>query len=142
MTTSTAADTPGVPDVAAAGTRRWRGDGGSTSLAVALLTPVFVALAFAAWQAALWTHARTEARVMARDTAASIARSNMSESSAVGSAKAVLAADTALQDIDVVVARSTGVIVVTINAEAPGILHGTSRDVSVTVAVPIEEITP
>ena len=43
--------------------RRLRGDrGAATSLAVALLTPMFVFLAFAAFQAAMWSHARTEAR--------------------------------------------------------------------------------
>ncbi|MGA7757964.1 MAG: TadE/TadG family type IV pilus assembly protein, partial [Ilumatobacteraceae bacterium] len=44
-------------------------DGAATSLSVALLTPMFVFLAFAAFQAAMWSHAKTEARVVARDTA-------------------------------------------------------------------------
>lgn len=122
--------------------QRGAGDTGSTSLAVALLTPVFVALAFAAWQAALWSHARTEARVVARDTAALIARSEIGAGEAAGSAQAVLVADTSLNNIDVNVGGGTGVVVVTITADAPGIIHGTSRPVSVTVAIPIEEITP
>jgi hypothetical protein len=122
--------------------QRGASDAGSTSLAVALLTPIFVALAFAAWQAALWTHARTETRVVARDTAALVARSEIGADQAAGSAQAVLAADTSLSDIDVTIGGGPGVVVVTITAEAPGIIRGTSRPVSVTVAIPIEEITP
>jgi hypothetical protein len=128
--------------------QRVAGDTGSTSLAVALLTPVFVALAFAAWQAALWSHARTEARVVARDTAALVARSEIGPGEAAGSAQAVLAADTSMTNIDVNVnvgsssGGGTGIVIVTITANAPGIMRGTSRPVSVTVAIPIEEITP
>jgi hypothetical protein len=122
--------------------RRVAGDTGSTSLAVALLTPVFVALAFAAWQAALWSHARTEARVVARDTAALVARSETGPDEAAGSAQAVLTADTSMTNIDVKVGGGTGIVIVTITANAPGIIRGTSRPVSVTVAIPIEEITP
>lgn len=122
--------------------QRGAGDTGSTSLAVALLAPVFVALAFAAWQAALWSHTRTEARIVARDTAALVARSDVDAGQAAGSAQAVLAADTSLSNIDVNVGGSAGVVIVTITADAPGIIRGTSRPVSVTVALPIEEITP
>jgi hypothetical protein len=124
--------------------QRGAGETGSTSLAVALLTPVFVALAFAAWQAALWSHARTETRVVARDTAALVARSGIGAGEAAGSAQAVLAADTSMTNINVNVNRGggTGIVIVTITANAPGIIHGTSRPVSVTVAIPIEEITP
>ena len=58
--------------------RRMRGDeGAASSLTVVLLTPVFVVLAFAVFQAAMWGHARTEARVIARDTAALVARSGV-----------------------------------------------------------------
>ncbi len=123
-------------------TRRWTSDAGSTSLAVALLTPVFVALAFAAWQAALWSHARTEARVVARDTAALVARSDVGAAEAAGSARSVLAADTSMTNVDVIVGGGPGVIVVTVTGDAPGIIHGMSRSVSVTVAIPIEEVTP
>jgi hypothetical protein len=103
---------------------------------------VFVALAFAAWQAALWSHARTEARVVARDTAALVARSEIGPGEAAGSAEAVIAADTSMTNIDVIVGSTTGIVIVTITADAPGIIRGTSRTVSVTVAIPIEEITP
>ena len=122
---------------------RLAGDGGaSTSLAVALLSPVFVALAFAAFQAALWTHARTEARVVARDTAALIARSGVGADDAATSATAVLMSDTQLRNIVVDVADDDGVVVVTITPDAPGLLRWTSRPVSVTVAVPVEALSP
>ncbi len=60
-------------------------------LAVALLTPVFVVLLFAAVQATLWGHARTEARVAARDAAAQVARFDASPGDAQSSAQARLA---------------------------------------------------
>lgn len=125
------------------GVRRGRGDAGAaTSLSVALLTPVFVVLAFAALQAALWSHAKTEARVIARDTAALVARSGVPAVDAQRSALTVLAADTDLRDAVVVVTAESGVVTVTITGDAPGIVRGTSSSLSVTSAVPIEELTP
>jgi hypothetical protein len=103
---------------------------------------MFVFLAFAAVQAALWSHARTEARVVARDTAALVARSGVDAADARASASAVLEADTDLRNVIVDVDRSDGLVTVTVTADAPGIIRGTSDAVSVTAAVPIEEITP
>jgi hypothetical protein len=40
------------------------------------------------------------------------------------------------------VGSSNGVVTVTITGDAPGIIRGTTDDVTVTAAVPIEEITP
>ncbi len=123
--------------------RRLRGDrGAATSLAVALLTPMFVFLAFAAFQAAMWSHARTEARVIARDTAALVARSGVAAGDAQASATAILEADTDLRNVVVRVAMTAGVVTVTVTGDAPGIIRGTADAVSVTAAVPIEEITP
>ncbi len=101
---------------------RLRGDrGAATSLAVALLTPMFVFLAFAAFQAALWSHARTEARVVARDTAALVARSGVAAGDAQSSATAILEADTDLRNVVVSVGSTGGVVTVTVSADAPGI---------------------
>jgi hypothetical protein len=123
--------------------RRLHGDrGAATSLAVALLTPMFVFLAFAAFQAALWSHARTEARVIARDTAALVARSGVAAGDAQASAAAILEADTDLRNVAVVVGSRGGVVTVSITGDAPGIIRGTTNAVAVTSAVPIEEITP
>lgn len=124
-------------------TRRLRGDrGAATSLAVALLTPMFVFLAFAAFQAAMWSHARTEARVVARDTAALVARSGVAPGDARASATAILEADTDLRNVVVDVATTGGVVTVTVTGDAPGIIRGTANSLSVTSAVPVEELTP
>jgi hypothetical protein len=109
---------------------------------VALLTPVFVFLAFAAFQAALWSHAKTEARVIARDTAALIARSGVPAGDATASARSVLEADTDLRNVRVVASTSIGVVSVTVSGDAPGIIRGTSTRVDVTSAIPVEELTP
>jgi hypothetical protein len=122
---------------------RLRGDhGAATSLAVALLTPMFVFLAFAAFQAAMWSHARTEARVIARDTAALVARSGVAPGDARASATAILEADTDLRNVVVDVGTTGGVVTVTVTGDAPGIIRGTASALSVTSAVPVEELTP
>ena len=51
-----------------------RRDAGSTSLTAVVLAPVFVVISFAAFQAALWSHARAEARMVARDVAIIVAQ--------------------------------------------------------------------
>lgn len=122
--------------------RMRRDDGAASSLTAVLLTPVFVVLAFAAFQAAMWGHARTEARVIARDTAALVARAGVPPSDARDSALAILAADTDLRRLDVVVANDGQLVTVTVSGAAPGIIRGTSTDVSVVAAVPLEGWTP
>lgn len=119
---------------------RLDGDAGSTSLTVALLTPVFVVLMFAAVQAALWGHARTEARVAAKSAAVQVARQGLSEGDARATAAANLA-DAGIDDVEIVITPGDGVVVVSVVGSAPGILIGTSRRVSVVEAVPIEELT-
>lgn len=125
-----------------AATRLSGESGAATSLSIALLTPIFVVLAFAAVQAALWSHAKTEARVIARDTAALVARSGVAAGDAQSSASAILATDTTLSDVTVGVTESPGLVAVTVTANAPGIIRGTSSSFSVTAAVPVEELTP
>ena len=115
--------------------------GAATSLSIALLTPVFVLLAFAAVQAALWSHAKTEARVVARDTAALVARSGVTPFDAQSSASAILTGDTALSNVSVGVTRSNDIVVVTVSADAPGIIRGTASTFVVTAAFPIEQLT-
>ena len=122
--------------------RARRDDGATTTLAAAVLTPLFIVLAFAAFQAALWSHARTEARVVARDTAALVARSGVAAGDARASAATILEADTDLRDVSVAVSSGGGIVTVTVRGDAPGIIRGTSSGVSVTVAVPVEELTP
>ena len=117
------------------------GDRGSTSLTVALLTPVLVVLMFAGVQAALWGHARTEARSVARRTAVLVARAEVSPDDAAATARANLADDD-LVAVDVTIGRVGTDVVVTISGRAPGIIRGTGRDLSVTEAVPFEELVP
>ena len=120
-----------------------RGDSGAaSSMTAVLLTPVFVVLAFAAFQAALWAHARTEARVIARDTAALVARSGVRADDARESALAILTADTDLRDLAVRVDDDGELVIVTVTGAAPGIIGGTTTEVSVTAVVPVEEWTP
>ena len=120
-----------------------RGDGGAaSSLTAVLLTPIFVVLAFATFQAAMWGHARTEARVIARDTAALVARSGVPPSDARASAIAILTADTDLRRLEVSVDDDGRLVTVTVSGAAPGIIRGTSTDVSVTAAVPLERWSP
>ena len=132
----------GVPPRPADPSRLSGDSGAATSLSIALLTPIFIVLAFAAVQAALWSHAKTEARVIARDTAALVARSGVAAGDAQSSASAILAADTTLSDVNVGVTQSPGIVAVTVSANAPGIIRGTSSSFSVTAAVPVEELTP
>jgi len=116
--------------------------GAASSLSVALLAPLFVVLAFAAFQAALWGHAKTEARVIARDTAGLVARSGVAAGDARASAGAILSSDTDLRNVSVHVTNTSGVVTVTVTGDAPGIIRGTSSRVSVTAALPMEEPTP
>jgi Flp pilus assembly protein TadG len=118
-----------------------RDDRGSASLSVALLAPVFIVLMFAAVQAAMWGHARTEARVAASDAAAQVARFEASSGAAQASVQARLSGRP-LTNIAVSIANTGDVVVVTVTADAPGIIIGTSRSISVTEAVPVERIVP
>ncbi len=119
---------------------RCRDDRGSSSLAAALLAPVFVVLMFAAFQAAMWGHARTEARVAASSAAAQVARFGAGNSAAEASIRSSLA-DSALADVQVSISPpGSDPVVVVVTARAQGIIIGTSRPVRVTAAVPLEEI--
>ena len=118
-----------------------RDERGSVSLAVVLVGPILVVLMFAGFQAAMWNHARTEARAIARDTAVLVARDGISDGDAASVIRQSLTGN-ALTDVNVAVARTNGNVVVTVSGRAPGILRGTSRRVSVSVAVPIEGWVP
>jgi uncharacterized membrane protein len=117
-------------------------DLGSTTLTTVLLTPVFVVIAFAAFQAAMWTHARTEARAVARDAAALVARSGQPAAAVEASSEAALRTDSVLADPDVSIVPQGQFVVVTVTARAPGIIRGTSAGIEVTEALPIEGFRP
>jgi Flp pilus assembly protein TadG len=119
-------------------TGRVRDRGAASSLSMVVLTPVFVVLAFAAFQAAMWSHARTEARVIARDAAAAVARSGVPDHDARQTALAVLVSDTDLANPAVEIRDDGSFVTVTVRGRAPGLIRGTSSSLSVTAVVPVE----
>jgi Flp pilus assembly protein TadG len=117
-------------------------DRGSTTLTTVLLTPVFLVVALMAFQAALWSHARTEARVIARDSAALVARSHADAGATASSASAMLAADTDLADPVVEIVVGGDLVTAHVRGRAPGMIRGTSTSVDVIEAVPREGYQP
>ncbi len=112
-------------------------DRGSASLAMVLLAPILVILMFVGFQAAMWNHARTEARLIARETAMLVARDRLPAAQAAVSARTSLAGRS-LHNVHVEVSSVDGRVIVTVRGDAPGIIRGTSSGVTVTVALPIE----
>jgi hypothetical protein len=113
-------------------------------MSIVLLTPAFVVIAFMAFQAAMWTNARTEARAAARDAAVLVARFGAYPDDVESTTRATLDGKSSLEVIDVDVPTlseidAAGVVSVTVTARANGILVGTSTEISVTEAVPFEE---
>ncbi len=113
-------------------------DRGAASLTIVLLAPVMVLLMFAGFQAAMWNHTRTEARVIARETAVLVARDRVPTAQAIAAASASLADDSVLTGTSVSIDTTATVVIVSISGDAPGVLRGTSAPVRVTVAVPLE----
>ncbi len=116
------------------------GDRGSGSITTVLLTPVFLVLAVMAFQAALWAHARTEARAVARDSAALVARNGAAEGDAERAALDVLRADTDLGDPVIEISIDTGLVVVRVAGRAPGLVRGTSSSIEVVEVLPLERL--
>ena len=114
--------------------------GAATTVSLVLMLPVLTLLLFAAVQAALWNHARTEARAMARTTAALVARAGANPIDAERDAEANLSARTDISNVNVTitVAPAGGSVVVRVTGEAPGIVVGTTSSVDVEVAMPVE----
>ena len=113
-------------------------DAGAASLTIVLLAPVMVLLMFAGFQAAMWNHTRTEARVIARETAVLVARDRVPTSQAIAAASASLASDSLLTGTSVSIDATATVVIVSISGDAPGVLRGTSAPIRVTVALPLE----
>lgn len=113
-------------------------DVGSASLTIVLLAPALLVLMFAGFQAALWNHTRTEARVVAREAAVLVARDHLNDQQASAAAATTLARDSLLNHTRVTVHSNATDVIVTISGDAPGVLRGTSAAVRVTVALPLE----
>ena len=114
--------------------------GAATTVSLVLMLPVLTLLLFAAVQAALWNHARTEARAMARATAALVARAGANPIDAERDAEANLSARTDITNVNVTITvdPAGGSVVVRVTGEAPGIVVGTTSSVDVEVAMPVE----
>lgn len=122
--------------------RMLHADHGSTSLTTVLLTPVFVGLAFTAFQAAMFTHARSEARSVARDAAVLVARHGEPASEVEVSAEGVLRDAELLADTTVEIDVDGQFVVVRLTGRAPGIIRGTSAGIDITESLPIEGFRP
>ncbi|MGE0305521.1 MAG: hypothetical protein AB7N61_14450 [Acidimicrobiia bacterium] len=112
-----------------------------------LMLPVLTLLLLAGVQAALWNHARTQARVGARATAALVARSGADPADAERDAEVNLTARTDLAHVNVTITvdptgGTGGTVVVRVTGDAPGIVIGTTSSVDVQVAMPIEGWSP
>lgn len=111
-----------------------------------LLTPVFVVIAFAAFQAALWTHARTEIRAAARDAAVLVARLGADPADVVASTTSLLEDKSAVSDVVVEIPSGPIVqddtVVVYVTAVAPGMIVGTEREIGIVEALPVEGFRP
>ena len=103
---------------------------------------MFVVIAFAAFQAAMWSHARTQARAMAREVAVLVAQRGDDADLVERSAEHNLAAGVNLSDVDVTITRDQQLVVVRVVGRAPGIIRGTRSAVDVTEALPLEGFRP
>lgn len=105
-----------------------------------ILAPVLVVLMFVGFQAALWNHAAAEARAVARQTALLVARDGLSSGEAIGASSAALSGT--LTDVSIDVSAGSQSVVVVVRGQAPGILRGTARTISVSVTVAMEGWVP
>ena len=117
-------------------------DRGSATLTTVVLTPVFIAVALAAFQAALWAHARTESRAIARDAAVLVARAGEAPDSVEASAQRLLDDEVRLIDSDIDIDDGSALVVVTVRGSAPGMFRWMETDFEVVEAVPRERFRP
>ena len=113
-------------------------DQGSTSLTTVLLTPVFVGLAFTAFQAAMYTHARSEARSVARDAAVLVARHGEQLAHVEASAERVLSDADLLTATDLDIRVDGDLVIVRLTGSAPGIIRGTAAAIDIVESLPLE----
>jgi Flp pilus assembly protein TadG len=109
--------------------------GAGSSLSMVLLAPLFFILSMMAFQSAMWSHARTEARVRVRDMAGLIARSGLTTEQAEIQVRAAMNSDSLLREIHLEVDDQGATVRVGLRAVAPGILRGTSAPVEVSTTL-------
>ena len=117
-------------------------DRGSTSLTTVLLTPVFLAIALMAFQAAMWSHARTEARAIARDSVALVARNGVPIGDVEMTAQRALDTEVDLLDPAIEITSDGELVTARVTGRAPGLLRGTSAPVDITYSLPQEGFRP
>lgn len=126
--------------------RRVVGDvGAATSLSIALVVPVFCVLATMAVQAASWGHARTEARVAARETAVLVARRDIDTTAAVGALRRVIGDRSGIDDVTdlrVDVVEDVSTVSVRVQGRVPGLVRGLSAPIDVLEVMPREGWRP
>jgi hypothetical protein len=109
-------------------TKDW---GAASSLSMVLLTPMFLVVMMLAFQSAMWSHARTEARVRVRDVAGLVARSGLSAAHAEAQVRASMNNDSLLQEFVIEVMDRGDSVAVRLRGRAPGVVRGTSASVDV-----------
>ena len=127
-------------------------DGGSASLQIVILTPVFLLIAMAAFQASIWSHQRTLARAVAREAVTLVAQGGQTATESEQAALAMMQADRMLDrptvtirfqpDAHQIRQPNSTTVVATITGTAPGILIGTGVSVTVTEVLPLEGWQP
>ena len=117
-------------------------DRGSATLATVVLTPVFIVVALAAFQAALWTHARTESRAIARDAAVLVARAGEPADAVEASAQQLLDDEVRLIDSEIDIDDGSTLVTVTVRGSAPGMFRWMATGFEVVEAVPVEGFRP
>ena len=108
-----------------------RGDRGTATISTIVLVPVLLVVMAIGVQAALHTHARTEARFVAQEVAALVGRAGLGIEEARAVATGVLVAETDLAEVEVGVIIDAEIVVVTVRARAPGLVRGTSSPIVV-----------
>jgi hypothetical protein len=96
---------------------------------------LFFILSMMAFQSAMWSHARTEARVRVRDMAGLVARSGMTAEQAEIRVRAAMATDSLLREVHLDVQDRGTTVRVGLRGVAPGILRGTSAPVDVSTTL-------
>ena len=107
-----------------------------------VLTPVFVVVALAAFQAALWTHARTESRAIARDAAVLVARAGEASEAVEASAAQLLDGEVRLTESVIDIDDGPELVTVTVRGSAPGMFRWMQTEFEVVEAVPREGFRP
>ncbi len=119
-------------------------EAGATSTEVAIVMPVLLIVILFVFQIALFWHAKQAADIAAEEAvdAAQVATASAADGHA--GADSILSQAGNLRNVAVVVDRNTvtGLVTVTVTAEAPAIIPFGSWNVRATAQAPIEEFRP